>query len=66
MIIVHDVDAGYGRGGECAVCAHTISSSQVEYEVCDSQRRRLIFHMMCYAEWQLECGQRIRKRTHRD
>jgi hypothetical protein len=59
ILRVAKLDAGYGDGHACSVCAERILESQVEYEVRGARNRRLRFHIKCFALWQLECAGRI-------
>lgn len=50
-----DLSAGYGSSlNSCVLCGRSIASTEVEYEVCVTERR-LNFHVACYAAWRDEC-----------
>lgn len=59
VLLVHNVDGGYGSERPCQVCRENILTTQVEYEVREDSPARGQFHMRCFAVWQLECGERI-------
>jgi hypothetical protein len=59
ILLVRDVDAGYGNDESCSACGESILEKQIEYEVRETVVGRLALHMMCYALWQLECAKRI-------
>lgn len=63
VMLVRNLAGGYGSGEPCWVCGEKITSSQVEYEVPAERERLMRFHLICYAEWQLECAQRTRERA---
>lgn len=62
VMLVRNVMGGYGSGEPCSVCRETITPTQVEYEVLAEGKRLMQFHLICYAEWQLESAQRTRER----
>jgi len=59
---------GYGRGDVCSLCGEPIRSTEVEFEVPESEEDglhpghrhpapgALKFHITCHAVWQLECA----------
>src|SRR6267142_2688370 len=60
---------GYGRGDVCSLCGEPIRSTEVEFEVPESEEggmhaghrhaaptAALKFHITCHAVWQLECA----------
>lgn len=58
VIVPDEVRAGYGAGASCVACDLLITSTQVEYEIEDTQAARsLRFHLSCYAVWQAACVQ---------
>ena len=59
VLLVHNVDGGYGSERSCRICGEPILTTQVEYEVREGSPARGAFHMKCYAIWQLECGERV-------
>lgn len=52
------VYAGYGSGERCDLCMQPIEREQAAYEA-DDYRHALVFHVTCYAVWQLECTSRL-------
>ena len=62
VMLEKNISAGYGSAKPCAVCGETITLAQVEYEVAGEGDRLIRFHLICYAEWQLQCAQRTRER----
>jgi len=61
VMLVRNVNGSFGFGEPCWVCREKITTSQIEYEVAVG-KRLMLFHLICYAEWQLECAQRTRER----
>lgn len=59
VIRVRNIDGGYGSGAGCCVCEEPIQKSQVEYEAQVAEKRKLRFHIKCFALWQLECAQQL-------
>jgi hypothetical protein len=58
VIVPDEVGAGYGAGALCVACDLPITSTQIEYEIEDTQiGRSLRFHLNCYAVWQVACTQ---------
>ena len=59
--------AGYGSDEPCNLCGEPIGAKQVAYDVNESScARNLIFHVVCYSVWQLECSSRLgQERTRR-
>jgi len=50
---------GYGRGDRCSLCGEPIRTTEVEFEVPESEDSRgagFRFHITCHAVWQLECA----------
>jgi hypothetical protein len=61
VMLVTALDAGYGTEKACSVCGQTIERGQVEYEVPSPRKGTLAFHLTCFAHWQLECANWVRK-----
>lgn len=55
VIFPPSMQAGYGSGTTCRLCEQPIESRQVEYEVTDPDGRPMFLHLVCHANWQLEC-----------
>jgi hypothetical protein len=49
------IAGGYGHGGSCSLCTHTIDGAEVEYEV-EVGGKAYQFHFMCHAAWSFECA----------
>ena len=61
LVVSTHIDAGYGAGGRCDLCAQPIVADKIEYDVTDpGSGRRLHFHFACHSAWQRECALRLR------
>jgi hypothetical protein len=62
LVLSTQIDAGYGSGGCCDLCAQAIVADKIEYDVTDpGSGRRLHFHFACHSAWQRECALRLRQ-----
>ena len=62
LVLSTHIDAGYGSGGRCDLCAQAIVADKIEYDVSDpGSGRRLHFHFACHSAWQRECALRLRQ-----
>ncbi len=56
VVVSVQLNAGYGTGARCAVCALAIGPETVEYETSDPRNGLpLNVHMRCHQAWQLAC-----------
>ena len=61
LVLSTHIDAGYGAGRRCDLCAQPIVADKIEYDVTDpGSGRRLHFHFACHSAWQRECALHLR------
>jgi hypothetical protein len=48
--------AGPGEGRRCALCAESIGTTEVEYEMGATDARTYRFHIPCYLAWKQAVG----------
>lgn len=56
---IQNIIGGNGNGALCCVCGEQIQQSQIEYEARLTAADTRLFHIKCFALWQLECAQQL-------